>query len=92
MQVEGVGYLDKIEHCFAYAVLVISFLLAFKKAEGLTKRKIYLLIFWASIYGFSLELVQFVFLSYRFFEWKDALANLLGIFSGLAIFKLFDRG
>ncbi|MEP1032331.1 VanZ family protein [Ekhidna sp.] len=92
IQVDGVGYLDKIEHCFAYFVLIVSFLLAFRKAELLTpKRSIYLLI-GASVYGFGLEMVQFIFFDYRYFEWVDALANVFGVLVGFVLFKLIYRG
>ena len=90
VQVEGVGYLDKIEHCFAYFVLILSFLIAYKKAEMLTKRKSIQLLVGASVYGFGLELVQFSFFSYRYFEWIDAIANVLGVLLGFIIFKLFQ--
>ena len=92
IQLEGVSYLDKVEHCFAYFVLVLSFLIAFKKAGKLSLKRSYWLLFFASMYGFLLELVQYIFFSLRYFEWLDAAANLLGVFIGFSIFKLFDRG
>lgn len=92
LQVEGVGYLDKIEHCFAYFVLIISFLIAFRKANMLSKRSSIILLVSASVYGFSLELVQYTFFSFRYFEWIDALANVLGVIAGFVTFKLFSRG
>ncbi len=91
-QVEGVSSLDKIEHCFAYFVLILSFLIAYEKAEMLTlSRSIYLLVI-ISAYGFGLEVVQYVFFSYRYFEWIDALANVLGVLIGFSVFKLLNRG
>jgi len=92
VQVEGVGYLDKLEHSFAYFVLIISFMLAYKKAGSLTQKRSYRLLLIASLYGFILELVQYKFFSYRFFEWLDAGANVAGVLIGFVIFKLFDRG
>ena len=92
IQVEGVDYLDKIWHCFAYFVLIMSFLIAYRKANILTQRKAIMLSMTASAYGFGLELAQFAFFSYRYFEWVDALANVLGVLVGFVIFKLFDHG
>lgn len=92
LQVEGVGYLDKIEHSFAYFVLIVSFLIAFKKANSLTPKTSIMLVIGAVVYGFSLELAQYLFFSYRFFEWIDALANVLGVLVGFTVFKLLNRG
>lgn len=92
VQVEGVGYLDKIEHCFAYFVLIVSFMIAFKKAELLTIRRSKYLLIAAAIYGLGLELVQYSFFPHRYFEWIDAAANVLGVLLGFGVFKLFDRG
>ncbi|MEO9484769.1 MAG: VanZ family protein [Ekhidna sp.] len=92
IQVEGVGYLDKLEHCFAYFVLIISFMIAFRKADILTPKRAINLLLIASGYGFGLEVVQYTFFSYRYFEWIDALANVLGVLIGFGVFKLFDRG
>lgn len=91
-QVEGVGHLDKIEHCFAYFVLIISFMLAYKKAGILTRNRAFLLLLSAAAYGLILEVFQYLFFSYRFFEWLDAGANVAGVLIGFTLFKLFDRG
>jgi VanZ family protein len=92
IQVEGVSYVDKIEHCFAYFVLVLSFLIAFKKSDKLSTKWSYWLLSLASLYGLALELAQYIFFSNRFFEWVDAAANVLGVHIGFVVFKLFDRG
>ncbi|MEO9871863.1 VanZ family protein [Ekhidna sp.] len=92
VQVEGVSYLDKIEHCFAYLVLTIGFLIAFKKAQLLNHRIALAILISASTYGFSLELAQYIFFPNRFFEWIDACANVLGSLIGFGLFKLIFRG
>ncbi len=91
VQIEGVGYLDKIEHCFAYFVLVLSFLIAYKKAGFLTKQLSLRILVLSSLYGFSLELVQYLFFDYRYFEWIDAGANVLGVLLGFGVFIFIDR-
>ena len=92
VQVEKVGYLDKIEHCFAYFVLIISFMLAYKKSGILTQKKAYWLLLISCCYGLILELIQYLFFPHRYFEWLDTGANVAGVFFGFMIFKLFDRG
>lgn len=92
IQVEGVSHLDKWEHCFAYFVLVVSFLIAFRKTDILSKKTSLAIVLVTSAYGFTLELVQYVFFEYRVFEWLDALANMLGVLLGYVLFKLFVRG
>lgn len=92
IQVEGVSYVDKIEHGFAYFILVLSFLIAFKKADKLSAKTSYWLLVLASMYGLTLELAQYVFFAHRFFEWIDAAANVLGALIGFFVFKLVDRG
>lgn len=92
IQVEGVTYLDKWEHCFAYMVLVISFLVAFRKAQILNLKISVIIIFATGTYGFILELIQYLFFEFRVFEWIDALANLMGVLIGYGLFKIFVRG
>lgn len=92
IQVEGVGYFDKVQHSFAYFVLAISFLIAFRKSAMLnSKRSLHILIA-SSLYGLGLELAQYSFFPNRYFEWIDAVANVLGVLIGFIAFKLIDRG
>lgn len=91
-QVEGVSFLDKIEHCFAYFVLMMSFLIAFKKTNRLSASRCTWLMLLLSLYGFGLELTQYLLFPNRYFEWFDALANVLGVVLGFLIFRFIDRG
>ena len=88
VQVEGVGYLDKIEHCFAYFVLCTSFLFAFKKASMLTKKWSIILLAATSVYGLGLEFAQYTLFPNRYFEWLDAGANVLGAFIGFCFIQV----
>jgi glycopeptide antibiotics resistance protein len=45
----------------------------------------------SSVYGLSLEWIQYFFFEYRVFEWNDALANFIGVISGFVIFKIIYR-
>ncbi|MEQ9468083.1 MAG: VanZ family protein [Ekhidna sp.] len=91
VQVKDVGYFDKIEHFFAYFVLVIAFLVAFKKTNTISLQASVLLVLGASIYGFLLELAQYSLFPDRYFEWIDAGANVLGVIVGFTLFKLLVR-
>lgn len=87
-QVEGMG-IDKWEHAFAYMVLVGTFLMAFHKNHRLTRRLSLIVLLLSAVYGLLLEYVQFFFFSYRYFEWLDAMANVLGAVLGFLFFSLW---
>lgn len=91
IQVEGISSLDKLQHAFAYLVLVLSLLFGFWKS-GLLSVKVWVWIFFAtSIYGVSLELVQYTLFPNRYFEWLDALANVCGVILGSLVFRVFMK-
>ena len=91
MQVEGVGYLDKLQHAFAYLVLVVSLGIGFHKT-GLLTTKVWVLIITACIaYGTLLEWIQYTFFPNRYFEWMDALANTIGVLLGSISFRIFKK-
>ena len=88
VQVEGVSHVDKWHHTFAYFVLSFSFLLAYKRTHRLTKQISILVLLSSAGYGLALELVQYLFFEYRYFEWVDALANVLGAIIGFVLFRI----
>ncbi|MEQ9403494.1 MAG: VanZ family protein [Cyclobacteriaceae bacterium] len=92
VQIEGVSYLDKIEHAFAYLVLTISFLYGFYKNQSLKKSTWILLMVLCALYGTTLELIQYTFFPNRYFEWLDATANLAGVLLGGFSFIIFTNG
>jgi VanZ family protein len=91
IQPEEITYFDKIEHGFAYAVLAVCFLLAFKKTNTYTRHRVIGLLTMAPLYGVAIEIIQFTFFPDRFFEWRDALANTLGVMFGYLLFKVLYR-
>lgn len=91
IQIEGVNHLDKWEHTFAYFVLSMSFLIAFKKSKRLTKVISLQVLVLAGAYGLILEYIQYQFFEYRVFEWVDAVANMLGAVLGYLLFLLLNR-
>lgn len=91
VQIEGVGYTDKISHVFAYSVLILSLLVAFH-VNGLLKRRTWiLLIFFCGLYGILLELTQYSLFPNRYFEWLDAISNVMGALIGSLLFLLYTN-
>ena len=91
IQIEGVNHLDKWEHTFAYFVLSLSFLVAFKKSKRLMKNTSLKVLVVAGAYGLILEYVQFRFFEYRVFEWADAIANVIGAVLGFLLFLVVNK-
>lgn len=91
IEVEGVNHLDKWQHALAYLVLSSSFLFAFKKSTLLSRKLTMQVILIAGLYGLFLEFVQYQFFSRRFFDWADALANVLGALLGFVVFRLANK-
>ncbi len=88
VQLEGVSFTDKLSHIFAYFVLIITLLFAFYKNGILQLKNWVMLIILCSAYGIVLEFTQFSLFPNRYFEWLDALANVLGALIGSIIFRL----
>ena len=91
VQIEGIGFMDKLSHFFAYLVLIITSLLAFYKNGILQVKNGMILIVLCSAYGVLLEFIQYALFPNRYFEWLDALANVLGALIGSMIFRLIWR-
>ena len=86
---------DKILHAFAYIILIWSWLLVFRNK---TSCKFKLLIFVCLIgFGIILELLQGGMMQHRTADWKDVLANVVGLMLGLVTFRyvylfIFHKG
>ncbi len=91
VQIEGVGYTDKLSHIFAYFVLIVTLLFAFHKNGLLQGKSWMMLVLLCSVYGILLELAQYTLFPNRYFEWLDALANVLGALIGSVLFRLIWR-
>ena len=72
---------DKVLHASIYFYLGYLGLNCFFQASE------YLIIFYVFIFGLVIEIVHF-FHPYRYFEFLDLLANLIGVTIALLIFKL----
>ncbi|WP_156109199.1 VanZ family protein [Polaribacter sp. Hel1_85] len=87
-KVEGnFSKIDKVYHLFAYFTLTICWLFSFYKKPTLK----YLIIIGCIIYGIIIEVLQDTLTTYRTGDFKDILANTLGIVLGLIVFNQILR-
>ena len=82
----GVTHLDKWQHCFAYFVLSISWLIVFYK-----KKKKRLVVVCCILLGVIIEISQNTLTSYRTGDFYDVIANSLGVLLGLFVFNKFSK-
>jgi|LGVE01.1.fsa_nt_gb VanZ family protein len=85
----SIGVSDKVLHISAYIVLFWSWMLVFKKDSSFRTR----LILFMSLFffGIVLEWMQGELTSYRTADWKDIVANSVGLFLGFFTFnKLYQ--
>jgi VanZ family protein len=81
---------DKILHTIGYMVLMWSWLIFFKQRK-ISNRKFTLLIV-LSLFGIIIELLQGYITVSRTPDWRDAVANIIGLSIGLLSFNiLFSR-
>ena len=83
---------DKIGHAGVYCILTILLLIGFYqkgKKQNLSTTLSTLMVIISSIYGISMEIVQYSFFPGRFFAVMDIIANIIGSLIGLIIFKHF---
>ena len=82
----GITHLDKLQHCFAYFVLSISWLIVFYK-----KKKKRLVVVCCILLGVIIEVSQNTLTSYRTGDFYDVIANSLGVLLGLLVFNKFSK-
>lgn len=74
---------DKLYHLFAYFVLSFCWLFSFYKKPTLK----YIVVTSCIIYGIIIEVLQHTLTLYRTGDFKDVLANTVGIVLGLLVFN-----
>lgn len=80
--------IDKIGHFVFYGIL--AYLIAFgfcKKNQVILKNTLLKSLIISSIYGISMELMQYSFFPNRYFEVLDIIANISGSLLGILFFK-----
>lgn len=75
---------DKVYHIIAYFTLTICWLLSFYKKSNLKYR----IVVFCILFGIIIEILQQSLTSYRTGDYKDVLANIIGIVLGLFVFNL----
>ena len=84
--------MDKIGHLIAYATLTGALLWGLWKEKKHVNQQ---MIIWAfvtcTLYGISLEIVQYSFFPNRYFEVLDILANIIGSLAGVFFFKRWTQ-
>lgn len=86
---------DKASHFAAYGLLSVLIGWGFFKRQEDNKKKalpvktFIVIVLFGSFYGVLMELMQYLFLPNRYFEYGDMLANLLGSFLGLLLIRIY---
>lgn len=81
---------DKLAHFTLYGILAV--LLAWKLADdhnGVKVKDLIVVCLICSVYGVIMEAMQYYFLSDRFFEIPDIIANIIGSIAGSVFVYLF---
>jgi len=80
--------MDKLGHLTVYAGLCILILWGNRKnGVFLNKNTAFVAILIASIFGISMEFMQYYFFPGRYFEYLDIISNIIGAIFGFVLFK-----
>jgi hypothetical protein len=85
--VSSFGNIDKLYHTTAYFTLSILWLFSFYKKPNLK----YIIISLCIVYGIIIEVLQATVTTYRSGDFKDILANTLGVCLGLLVFNIIFK-
>ena len=81
---------DKVGHMIFYMILSILLLWGNQSREkSWNKRNAFILVTICAFYGLLLEIMQYAFFPSRYFEVLDIIANIIGSFTGLYLYKYF---
>ena len=78
----AVIHFDKIAHAVVYAILALAMSWSIMKRKQFSIKTAAVIVLICSLYGILLEMVQHSFLSDRFFEIPDIIANIIGSIIG----------
>ena len=84
--IQPLNFSDKLLHALSYTVLMLSWMMVLKSSKKL-KYQFYLWLV-LLLFGIIIELLQGTLTHYRTADFKDVLANLVGLTLGWMIFKL----
>ena len=86
---------DKASHFAAYGLLSILIGWGFFKKQddgsikAMSTKSFFIIVAFGFFYGVLMELMQYLFLPNRYFEYGDMLANLIGSFFGLLLIRMY---
>lgn len=84
-----IAFVDKLAHGVAYFTLTITWLLAILSKKKLNNKKQYFYISSVIIsYGIIIELIQGIWLPFRFFDIFDIFANILGTLTAVLMYQI----
>ncbi len=87
---QKVNHSDKIGHFIAYSVFAFIWAFFLIKAKGVKiNNSILFSLLWSVSFGVVMEFCQWVFTSYRQFDYYDMLANTAGSVMGLLFFYIY---
>ncbi|QXP65397.1 VanZ family protein [Polaribacter sp. R2A056_3_33] len=79
----GINNVDKIYHLIAYFTLSVTWLFSFYRKPTLK----YVIVICCIFFGIIIEVLQQTLTTYRTGDYKDAIANTVGILLGFIIFN-----
>ena len=80
--------MDKLGHFTVYGILSASILWGMhKNSWELCGKNVAIAILLSSVFGITMELMQYYFFPGRYFEYLDIIANIIGAICGSALFK-----
>lgn len=83
---------DKAGHLFFYGLLAWLVMYGFSKIRSKLSMILTLLIIsFVSLYGFTIEILQYSFFEGRHFDYLDLIANIIGSNVGASAFKIFKN-
>ena len=91
VEVDGISFIDKLQHSFAYFALILSLLFSFHQANNLNIKSWSTLMFFCVFYGFLIEIIQLSVFPNRYFDWFDIIANSIGIGLGSMFFYFIKK-
>ena len=75
--------IDKLAHAFVYGVLTLLIIRGYALGNKWTQRSTVFAVIIASIFGISMEIMQYSFFPNRYFEFLDIIANICGAIGSL---------
>lgn len=82
---------DKLAHAAVYGLLTLLIIYGFHTLERKNRFAIFFAVFLSTLYGISMEIVQYTFFPNRYFEVLDIFANIIGTFGSLLLLKYFFK-